>query len=244
MKRMISLLMLVTPYIGAVSPTNLELDQIAHKCWTDKGSWGHNYVEQYDKHFAHLRDKNIKLLEIGFYQGASAYMWEAYFSRAALYHIDIEQWCYQYAKTLSNRSKLHMVDQSSPEQLRKYVEEIGGNFDIIIDDGSHMVQHQIISFKTLFPFLKSGGIYVIEDLFSSYWKEYGGNGSKENPATGPNSTISFLKQLLDDVNQVGARNAYANIDVCPKNIVDSLTYYQKNIKEMHFSCNLCFIIKR
>ena len=137
-----------------------------------------------------------------------------------------------------------MVDQSNPEQMNRFMAQVGGDFDIIIDDGSHIVAHQIISFKTLFPYLKSGGIYVIEDLFSSYWTEYGGAGSRQNPVASSGSTIVFLQALLHDLNYIGARNAYANIDVCPKEIVDSLNYYQKNIKAMHFTTNLCVIIKR
>ena len=244
MVKKLILLLSVPLSLSAFTSTDLEMDKMACKHWTDKGSWGHNYVEMYDKYFAPMRNKKIKLLEIGFYHGSSAYLWDEYFTVADLYHIDIDRECYKYTNKLSNRSKLHMVDQSNPAQLTKYVQEVGGEFDIIIDDGSHMVEHQITSFRTLFPHLKSGGVYVIEDLFSSYWKEYGGSGSKAQPATNTNSAISFLKALLDDMNHIGARNAYANIDVCPKHIVDDLSYYQRHIKEMHFSCNICFIIKR
>lgn len=46
-------------------------------------------------------------------------------------------------------------------------------YDIIIDDGSHMVRHVIASFEALFPYLRRGGLYIIEDLHTSYWKRYG-----------------------------------------------------------------------
>lgn len=226
------------------SPSSLELDQIAHRHWTDKGSWGHNYVEQYDFFFAPLRNKPLKFLEIGFYRGSSAYLWEEYFPNATLHHLDIDRSQFEFAKKLSRRSKLHMVDQSSPEELEAFVQQIGGDFDIIIDDGSHVVSHQITSFKTLFPYLKSGGIYVIEDLFSSYWKEYGGGGSKRDPKESAGSTTLFLKALINDLNWTGAKNAYANMAVCPSEILDTFNYYQRNIQSMHFYTNICFIVKR
>jgi hypothetical protein len=231
--------------LGSTICANLgDLEVLCFKHFTDKGAWGHDYATQYEQYFEALRNKPVKLLEIGFYAGASAFVWDEYFPLGELHHWDIDKNCYQYTPKLSPRSKLHMVDQSNPDQMRQFMNEVGGNFDIIIDDGSHMVDHQIISFQTLFPYLKSGGIYVIEDLFSSYWKEYGGAGSRQNPVPSSGSTIVFLQGLLHDLNYIGARNAYANIAVCPKQIVDNLSYYQRNIKAMHFTTNLCVIIKR
>lgn len=221
-----------------------DLDRIAKKYCTDKSSNAHNYTEQYEYYFERIRNRPLKFLEIGFCSGGSAYTWEEYFPNAQLHYIDIADGCYAYARRLSNRSHLYMVDQSNEQALIDFVDRIGGDFDIIIDDGSHFVQHQIISFKTLFPYVKSGGVYIIEDLFSSYWIKYGGGGTLENPSASPQSAIRFLQNLLDDVNYIGARNAYANIDVCPKEIVESLSYYQRHIKAMHFYCNLCFIFKR
>lgn len=241
----ISLLLNSSLYSMHGHPTELELDKLAHKHWTDKGSWGHNYVEQYDLFFKSLKDAPITLLEIGFYHGSSAYLWDEYFTHpnAQLHHIDIDKNCYRYTNKLSPKSFLHMVDQSNSDQLTQFASQIG-EFDIIIDDGSHIVEHQIISFKALFPFLKPGGVYIIEDLFSSYWKEYGGLGTRQNPQSSKYSTTEFLKSLLDDINRVGARNAYGSMDVCPEPIKAELTYYQKHIKSMHFYSNICFIVKR
>lgn len=239
------LFFLTTTSHSIVGPTNLEIDKLAHKHWTDKGSWGHNYVEQYDQFFKELRHAPVNLLEIGFYHGSSAYLWDDYFTHenAKLHHLDIDRSCYQYTQKLSSRSMLHMVDQSNHNDLQNFASQ-NGEFDIIIDDGSHIVDHQITSFKALFPFLKSGGIYIIEDLFSSYWKEYGGKGTRQHPQSSEKSTTEFLKKLLDDINWVGAKNAYGSMDVCPDHIKNSLSYYQKNIKSMHFYSNICFIIKR
>src|SRR5882757_9979464 len=73
--------------------------------------------------------------------------------------------------------------QVDKEFLRNVIKKIG-NPDIIIDDGSHVNEHMIDTFKILFPLLKDGGVYVVEDTQTSYWPEFGGDSEKlENPKT-------------------------------------------------------------
>ena len=75
-------------------------------------------------------------------------------------------------------------------------------FDLIIDDGNHWWREQILSFKTLFPFLNKGGIYIVEDTCTSYWPEY-----KNNPI----SCVDYFKGLVDEVNLNGARGRFQAI---------------------------------
>jgi hypothetical protein len=75
----------------------------------------------------------------------------------------------------------------------EFLKSLGESFDLIIDDGGHTVKQQLVSFETLFPILNPGGMYVIEDLHTSYYPDFGGN-------SGAFTTISFLKSLVDDVN--------------------------------------------
>jgi hypothetical protein len=99
--------------------------------------------------------------------------------------------------------------------------------DIIIDDGSHVNEHVITSFRTLFPYLQDGGIYVIEDLHTSYWPEYGGNWVSLNE---PTTSVSMLKSLVDGLN-------YQYIpDRSP-------TYFDESILSVHFYPKIVFIIK-
>jgi hypothetical protein len=73
-----------------------------------------------------------------------------------------------------------------------------GPFDFIIDDGSHVNSHQIESFRILWPFLKDGGTYIVEDVQTSYWPYFGGG-----PLTSSayeESCMSFFKRLADSVN--------------------------------------------
>jgi len=234
-----------------------DLDLIAAKWGNEKGC-DHNYLAIYDSYFTPLRNKELRLLEIGFATGASARMWETYFPKAELHYVDIFFQYYEYMKELSPRSHLHIFDQSNITALENLVEEVG-EFDLIIDDGSHRSSDQIISFEFLFPHLKSGGIYVIEDLHTSYWQGFGGEGDKGRPKTSPHSITEFLKNLVDQVNYVGAYTGAANRDLAelrvnigydkhgtynfPKDFFVNLNYYAKHIKSIHFYDSICFVLK-
>lgn len=232
-----------------VATSSISLSELMVKYRTDKGvgdgkTWGHHYDTYYERYFAPLREKPIKLLEIGFASGASAKVWEEYFPQAELYFIDIDKSCFEKnGKNLSPRSHLCLVDQGSETALNKFIEEVGGNFDIIIDDGGHQMHQQITSFKALFPHIKSGGIYVVEDLHTSYWYYYGGTGSPRKPLSNDRTMTRFLQLLIDDVNFVGAATECADHTKCPKNLYDKLSYYQKHIESMHFYDSLCFVFK-
>lgn len=212
---------------------------------TDKGPSGHNYVALYEKYFNSLQHQSIKFLEIGFYHGDSARLWDNYFTQANLFFIDINPTLFQqYGHTLSTRCSYHVVDQGKQTDLLKFIKDVGGEFDIIIDDGGHLMHQQIISFKTLFPYLKPGGLYIIEDLHTSYWQSYGGSGSMAQPKINPNTTIYFLQQLINDVNFIGATTGSADVIKCSSALTQKLSYYQKHIKSIHFYNSICFIEKQ
>ena len=145
----------------------LDVTAISEKYDTDKHKGEFPHSKMYDTLFAPLRDKPISLLEIGINRGGSVRLWEEYFSEASIYAIDVRQRCKREA---SDRTTVDMVDQSNAAALRAYAEK-RGDFDIIIDDGSHMTGHQILTFETLWPHLTPGGIYVVEDTQTSYdWR--------------------------------------------------------------------------
>jgi len=139
---------------------------------TDKGPMkadgtpGHNYTETYEKHFKSIRGKNIKILEIGFGGGDSLKLWGEYFPKAEIYCIDnnlarIEE--YNYIP--NDRIKIFYGDQSDASSLIESCNQMGvSQFDVIIDDGSHIDSHITVTFNTLFEkYLSSGGLYFIED---------------------------------------------------------------------------------
>ena len=139
--------------------------------------WDH-YFDIYHKWFSPFRDRPIKLLEIGVFKGGSIDLWKNYFAPGLqIIGVDIDPQCKKFEETYPPLSadmphlvKMFIGDQENKEFLAEVVKE--GPFDIVIDDGGHYMKQQIASFETLFPFVKDGGVYLIEDVHSSYLKKY------------------------------------------------------------------------
>jgi len=149
---------------------NETLQEIGRKHQTDKHDANHKfggstYLDIYDKYLNGLREQPIKLLEIGVRDGCSHRMWREYFPKAMIYGIDIDPRCKQYQ---SDRIKVFIGSQSDPEITNAAVKDAGGQFDVILDDGSHVNELTVKSFDLLFPCLRAGGLYIIEDLGCSY----------------------------------------------------------------------------
>ncbi|SRR5581483_1219302 len=228
-------ILFATPtYASQVLEDYRQMDEIALHAGADKGSHFHNYTEVYSRYFAPLRDKPIKFLEIGINTGSSVKMWEEYFPFAELHFMDITFENIQYH---TKRAQYHQYDQENISALEHFAQENGSNFDVILDDGGHTMRQQIHSFIALFPHVKSGGMYIIEDLHTSYWPGHFGGG-------GEDSTVNFLKKLIDEVNYVGATTTRANHTKLPLEVLNGLNLYQKEIYSMHFYDSIVIIIKR
>lgn len=140
----------------------MTLNDLAIKHVTDKwdnDGYGHAYCSIYESIFDRMQNDPIKLLEIGIEDGGSIRMWRDYFSYGRIYGIDIID-CGQQGE----RTKCFIADQGKPEHLHEVMERIGAMMDFIIDDGSHALSDILISLRTLYPYLKEGGFYFIEDL--------------------------------------------------------------------------------
>ena len=158
------------PAIGGAALTSL--CELARKYGTDKGGKHyiagdtcHEYTPIYDRLFSGRRESVTSVLEIGVANGCSLRMWEEYFPNAFIIGLDHNPDCLRH--TLG-RVIVISADQGNPGSLLdalalwdSYREEL---FDLIVDDGSHQLGHQISSMQTLLPFLKKDGYYVIEDL--------------------------------------------------------------------------------
>ncbi|HZV70019.1 MAG TPA: class I SAM-dependent methyltransferase [Saprospiraceae bacterium] len=171
-----------------------DLTSLAKIYQTDK--WGkHFYTPVYDHWFRDLRFKPIRLLEIGIggyakprQGGNSLRMWKHYFPQGIITGIDIHD------KTELAEKRIHIYtgDQSDADFLKK-VTVLEGPFDIIVDDGSHMQSHIITSFEALFPLMKPGGMYVIEDTQTSYWPKF--EGSTKEMETAPTAMNYFISRI-------------------------------------------------
>lgn len=149
-----------------------------------------NYFDIYDKIFLPYLDKHPKVLEVGCAHGGGLELLINLFdAKLDLYAVDINKDFLGY-KFDDIEVKYSCVDQGSDEHWSAYLSD-GKTFDIIIDDGSHVMNDQITTLLTLFPKLNEGGMYIIEDTHTSYWKGYDGGLHKEG------TLIEFCKKLID-----------------------------------------------
>jgi hypothetical protein len=148
-------------------------------------------VEIYETFFAPRRRQAERLLEIGVLRGNSVRMWEAYFSRAKIFGLDIRD----MTEHETERIKTAIVDQAEREELAQFLEEHGSDFDIVIDDGGHSMEQQQVSLGFLFPHVRPKGIYVIEDIHTSFRRLYKGYGVKKG---GANSTYTMIQNFIRD----------------------------------------------
>jgi tetratricopeptide (TPR) repeat protein len=141
-------------------PTSL--DQIGIRLGTDKSRLRQNYLRHYERMMAGFRDRPITLMEIGIDRGASLRTWEIYFPKAFIVGVDVVPATKRFARTNVVVEIGSQFDADFLAELaRKYAPEI------IIDDGSHIREHQIFSFEHLFHSVKPGGLYVVEDIKAS-----------------------------------------------------------------------------
>lgn len=128
---------------------------------TDKFTIG--FARFYFNRFQNERSKIKSLLEIGVNRAGGCLFWREYLPNAEIHGIDVRPRITNY---IENRLRMTVVDQSNREELKEFA-DANGPWDIIVDDGSHMVSHQVASFETLWPFVNNGGQYIIEDIQTS-----------------------------------------------------------------------------
>ncbi len=131
-----------------------------------------HYLEIYDQHFSKFRNQAINILEIGIAGGGSLDIWKSYFgNQVTVYGIDIDPNCKNFEE---ERIKIFIGSQSDRTFLRELKKTIP-KLDVIIDDCGHRMHQQIISFEELYDHVNEEGIYLCEDLHTSYWVEFGRN---------------------------------------------------------------------
>ena len=217
--------------------SNNELVQIALKFNSTKITDPEcsHYCDFYAQHFEPLKDANLRILEIGVKEGDSLIIWKEYFKNRLIF--GLEKNAEPLHGFVHEKIKVFIGDQTNIETLKNITRE-AGPFDIIIDDASHVMSHHQISFNYLFRnSLADNGMYVIEDLGTSYWHDWEGGLHKAT------STIEFLKNLIDGVNyrfHKGGRTQYVGI---PEPTLTPSTYFDENIVGLSFYKGMCFVQK-
>ena len=174
--------------------------------------WTH-YFPIYERHFERFRNQSITFMEIGCGGGGSLQMWKRFFGPyAQIIGIDIEPSCMSYEE---DQIAVRIGNQNDSNFINSVIEEFGIP-DIVLDDGSHIMQDILTSFNLIYPRQQNNAIYCVEDLHTAYWSEYDGGLKK------PNTFIEVCKELIDQLNADHTRG-----EIMPNN-------FSKNTISMHF----------
>jgi beta-1,4-mannosyl-glycoprotein beta-1,4-N-acetylglucosaminyltransferase len=171
----------------------MNLHEIGLGYGTDKATY-HNFLNFYESKIGHLKNEKIKLLEIGFLNGNSIKTWLDYFPNGEIYCIDIVDIDFTH-----ERFHFIKISQDDKNLVELYDNEF---FDIIIDDGSHMTSHQFKSLEYLWSKLKYSGIYIIEDLHTSFRSEYIDTLITPYQFLIGESTVDYLKEIKKEMKDI------------------------------------------
>lgn len=174
--------------------------------------WKH-YFPIYERHFDRYVNRSLTFLEIGCGFGGSLQMWKRHFGpHALIVGVDIDSRCLAYQE---DQIEIRIGDQSDQDFLSALVDEFGA-FDIVLDDGSHMMSDIMASFRYLYSRIARDGVYMVEDLHTAYWDEYEGGLFRAG------TFIEVCKGLLDELNAEWSRGALPP------------TEFTKSTRSMHF----------
>lgn len=149
--------------------------------------WLH-YFDIYERHFEKFRGKPITFLEIGLGHGGSLAMWKAYFGPdAKIIGLDIRDECLRFE---DSADKIYIGSQTDKNTLGKIIADCG-QIDIVLDDGSHIMQHMIRTFEVLYKHVSADGIYAIEDTGVIYSPKFGGGVDSKD------TILEYTKGLMD-----------------------------------------------
>ncbi len=137
----------------------------------NKGQYRHAYTPIYSLLLSGLRHREINLAEIGIENGNGLKLFRTWFSKAHIFGFEKNEQHINHCKALHlENTKIVLTDADNPDILKHSFASVNCTFDLIIDDGSHMLHHQLNTIRIAFQFLKSGGIMIIEDIFMDQQK--------------------------------------------------------------------------
>ena len=164
--------------------------------------WAH-YFPAYEAHLSRFVNRPVFFFEIGSGRGGSAQMWKRYLGpHAQIVSIDINPECRNFEE---DQIAFRTGSQSDLAFLAKVLEEFGTP-NIVLDDGSHRMSDVVETFKFLYPRTAADGVYIVEDLHTAYWTEFGGGLKREG------TFIEICKNLIDELNADWTRGALAPTD--------------------------------
>lgn len=212
-----------------------ELTRLCNKHGSDKGTldhspdsgwagWIHRYADLYDAQLAPIQFTATQIFEIGVFRGASLKAWRDYFPNAQIHGLEngTDERSVFELEDPSGRIHIHRGDQGVRSDYAEVLQS--APFDLILDDGSHMMEHQQISLGYLFPYVKPGGWYVVEDVHTSFLAPFGVYQDASN------ATLNVLQALADG--RSDWRSEYMTdeeMDYLKANVDDVLIYGHKSM---------------
>ena len=186
--------------------------------------WKH-YFEIYERHFSRFRGAEVHVVEFGVAQGGSLQMWKQYFGpRSRIYGVDINPHCKQLEE---DQIEVFIGDQGNRAFLGSLRQTIP-RIDILIDDGGHEMEQQIRTFEELFPFIDKHGVYLCEDMHTSYWPEWGGGYKRRG------TFVEYSKNFIDSI------NAWHSAQRRRLNVTD----FTRSVQSLHYYDSVLVIEKR
>lgn len=188
--------------------------------------WLH-YFPIYEQYLAPFRGRSVTMLEIGVSHGGSLQMWRHHLGRRSrIVGLDVQP---RVAQLSEPGIDVVVGDQSDPDVLESLVERYG-RFDIVIDDGSHLPEHQIAGITRLWPHLSDGGVFIVEDLHTNYWPEFGAGRGRDD------TFIAWLHERIDDMHAFHSREPDFEVNDWTRtlgaiHVHDSIAVLQKATRE-------------
>ena len=209
------------------------LDYLFHKYGSDKANIfklnqkpGHGFSIYYEKKLEAFKNKNLNILEIGSYAGASAAAFIKYLPKSKVYCFDINISNFKYK---SENINVYGIDINNQKKVVKtlnkiFSEQNFNQFDLIIDDGSHYLSDILISLKFFFKYVKNEGLYIIEDYKHPNYYKYNRNIDHllvDQVLVNLNNKKSFISNIFNDDDQKELINSIKMIETFKGNLKDS-----------------------
>jgi len=191
-----------------------------HKCTKLEHS---HYIKLYETYLDAVPDE-MTMLEIGIQDGGSIRMWHDFFPEATIYGID--------KKLKVNFTSKRIVLIEGRQEDSGIYKQVPSGLSLVIDDGGHTMKQQQVAFEYCWPKLANGGLYVIEDLHTSYWPHFGGE------INGEQTTVVFLCQLINAMNYAAIRSSRA------ENYRQRSIAFGGEVAWIHCYESICFIGKK
>lgn len=203
------------------------LREIFHQSERQSDKW-EPYFEIYEKHLSKFRGTNATIVEVGVQAGGSLEMWSKYFGTdATIIGIDIDPECLKLNYTQKN-IQVVIGNQTNRDFWGQFF--FGNKVDVLIDDGGHTMEQQVLTFENVFPRMSMGGVYICEDCHTSYMGSF--NAGVQQPQT----FIEYAKSYVDVLNsswleasqpELDRRIDLVNNGLSSVSFYDSMTVFEK-----------------